>query len=215
MNSLKAVIFDLDGTLIDAYEAVTESMNHAFDAIGYDQVTMDTVKRNVGGGERALISKFVRPEDVDKTLSVFRRHHRFALKSGVRFLPGAKELLKELKSRGIRIAVATNRPSRFTHIILKQLNYINHFDCVISADKVAEPKPAPDMLDFVIQSFAIQPHEALYIGDMAIDVQAGNRANIRTVAVTTGSNTHEEIVSDQPFAIVSSMTDMTEIIDRL
>lgn len=210
---IKAVIFDLDGTLVNAYKAVTDSINYAFEHMGYPQLTLDEVIKNVGWGERELMTRFVKDDHVDKTLSIFRQHHRFALKTGVKFLPGAKELIKWLRGQEFQLAIATNRPTRFTHIILKQLNHLEMFDYVLCADKVERAKPAPDMLEQILAKFAIKADEALYVGDMAIDVEAGNNAQIRTVAVTTGSSSRAEIQAQDPFDIVSKILDLTEILE--
>src|SRR5262245_35251088 len=121
LKKTKLVIFDLDGTLVDAYKAVAARLNHALKSFKYRVLDDPTIKRYVGWGDKNLVSKFVRPEDVDRMLSVYRAHHRSALKSGTKFLPGAKPLLDALKKDGYQLAIASNRPSRFTHIILKHL----------------------------------------------------------------------------------------------
>lgn len=213
-TSTQVVIFDLDGTLVNAYAAVKESINFALEQMGYAQLTLEEIVRNVGWGERELMTRFVKTDDVDKTLSIFRQHHRFALKTGVKFLPGAKELLKVLRKQGYKLAIATNRPSRFTHIILKQLNHMEAFDCVLCPDHVERPKPAPDMLHEILSRLDVQAEAAFYVGDMAIDVEAGNNAQVKTVAVTTGSSSEQQIREHSPFAVISNILEVTEILER-
>ncbi|MGE0268563.1 MAG: HAD family hydrolase [Candidatus Omnitrophota bacterium] len=211
-RSIKLVIFDLDGTLVDAFKAVSQSVNHALSYMGYETVSQDVIERNVGWGERVLISRFVREGDLDKTLSVFRQHHRFAIKTGVKFLPGAKELVGVLKEKGYLTAIASNRPTRFTHMILKQLNFKDQFDYILCGDKVENPKPAGDMLVQILQKFSLAADQALYVGDMVIDIQAGNDARVRTVGVTTGSHTYEDMVSHNPLAIIGNVKDVAKIL---
>ena len=115
----KLAIFDLDGTLVDAYTAVHKSFNVALEELGYPLLTLDVVRRSVGWGERLFIAKFVEEEDVDRAISIYRQHHVGALKSDVHVLPYAQEFLKYLKDKGLYLAIASNRPKRFTHIILK------------------------------------------------------------------------------------------------
>lgn len=212
MSKVKLLIFDLDGTLVDAYQAVTQSINHALVSMGYPTLTPDEVKRSVGWGERILISQHVGADDIDKTLSIFRQHHRAALKTGVRFLPGAKEALKRFREEGLLTAIASNRPTRFTHIILKQLNAVDFFDFILCGDKVRNPKPAGDMITQVLTKFAIVPGEAVYVGDMSIDVQAGHAAGVRTIAVTTGSHQRADIEPHQPFAVIDHLNEMSTIL---
>src|SRR5262245_54914291 len=114
MLKIKLIIFDLDGTLVDAYKAVAASINHALSTFGFPKIDDETIKRSVGWGDKVLVSKFVPPEKLDQVLSVYRLHHRSALKSGTKFLPGAKQLLERLKEAGYQMAIASNRPSRFT-----------------------------------------------------------------------------------------------------
>lgn len=213
MSQVKLYIFDLDGTLVDAYRAVALSINHALKEMGYPQLTDDEVKRSVGWGERILIAQHVREDDIDKTLSIFRQHHRAALKTGVRFLPGARDMLKRLRAAGLRTAVATNRPTRFTHIILKQLNAADFFDYVLCGDKVENPKPAGDMLEQILRKFALTASEAVYVGDMAIDVEAGHAAGLRTVAVLTGSHRREDIEPAKPLAVIEHLRDLEETVN--
>ena len=212
MSQVKLLIFDLDGTLVDAYPAVTESINHALAAMGYPTLTAAEVKRSVGWGERILIAQHVGEDDIDKTLSIFRQHHRAALKTGVRFLPGAKEVLKGLRGEGLQLAIATNRPTRFTHIILKALNALDYFDCVLCGDKVDNPKPAGDMISQILSRFDRGPEEAVYVGDMAIDVQAGHAAGVRTIAVTTGSHQREDIEPHAPLAVIDHLREMAAVL---
>ena len=212
---LKLVIFDLDGTLVDAYKAVASSLNYALRQVNRDPAEDAVIKRAVGWGDRHLIGTFVPRGDVDKALSIYRRHHARALKEGTVFLPGAKILLGDLKAGGYSLALASNRPSRFTQIILKHLNARDRFDCVVCGDNVARPKPAPDMLEAILKKFALAPGEALYVGDMAIDVETGNRAGVKTVAVVTGSSTREEVAGQNPYKIIGHVAEISAIVKAL
>src|SRR5208283_542211 len=105
-------------------------------------------KRSVGNGDRNLMVHFVGEKLGDQALAIYRPHHTKALKAkgAVKLLPGAWEVLKFLKGKGYNLAIASNRPTKFTRIILKVLGVSQLFDVVLCADKVDRPKPYPDIL---------------------------------------------------------------------
>lgn len=210
---IKLVIFDLDGTLVNAYPAVYRSINFAMKALGLPRIASHTVKRSVGWGDRHLLEKFVGPERSSKALAIYRRHHRQALRQGVTFLPGAKRLLDYLSANRYQLAVASNRPTRFSLIILRQLKIRDYFDYVLCGDKLKNPKPAPDIILRILDKLALPARQALYIGDMTIDIQTGHGAGVRTVAVTTGSCTRRELAKLKPYRVIPRVSEVVKILE--
>ncbi|MBF0522107.1 MAG: HAD family hydrolase [Candidatus Omnitrophica bacterium] len=215
MSTIKLVIFDLDGTIVNAYKAVCESLNYALKTLGYPPADDETIQRSVGWGERNLMSRFVKPEDVDKIIAIYRQHHKRSLKSGTKFMPGAKDLLKILKERGLLLAVATNRPQWSTQVILHHLKIQDYFQYVVSGDMVKRQKPDGEILAQILQKFSLKPDEAVFVGDMTVDVETGHNALVKTVAVATGSSTQDELILSKPFKIVSYVLDVAKIVDEL
>ena len=211
-RKFKLVIFDLDGTLIDAYRAVSQSMNHALRTCGFPAVDDETIKRNVGWGDRHLLERFVGRKHRDRALAVYRAHHRESLKTGSKLLPGARRILDFLKKEKYRLAVASNRPTKFSLIALRTLDIRRYFDYVLCADKVARPKPAGDILIAILARFRLKPGAALYVGDMMIDVQTGKRARVKTVAVTTGSCTAAELRRLKPLGVIPRVDEIRKFL---
>ena len=116
--------------------------------------------------------------------------------------------MRRLKEKGYKLAVASNRPSKFSHILLKHLNIGTFFDYVLCADQIRYGKPHPEMLNKIVKRFAFKKSQALYVGDMVIDAQAGKRAKINTVIVTTGSSSKLDIKREQPFRVISAISDL-------
>jgi phosphoglycolate phosphatase len=211
-RAIRLVIFDLDGTLVNAYKAVFESINFAMQAKGFPRISAHTVKRSVGWGDRHLITKFVGAENSAAVLEIYRRHHQTSLKNGTKLLPGALRILQDLKRNKYRVAIASNRPTKFSLIILKKLKIQKYFDYVLCADKLKKGKPHPEILRKILARFALSPREALYVGDMGIDLQAGRRAGVKTVAVVTGSCTRQELSDMKPHAIISRVDQVKRLL---
>ncbi len=206
MSRVKLVIFDLDGTLVDAYKAVWLSLNFALKKARLPAIDYRTVKRSVGWGEKILVASFVSPHLQEKALAFYRRHHKKALKTGTKLLPGAKNILECLRKKDFKLAIASNRPTFFTRAILRHLKILKYFDCVLCADKVKRPKPHPDLFREILKRLKMKPNETVYVGDMVIDVQAGKRAKIKTIAVATGSSTKAELRCAKPFKLIDNLS---------
>ena len=211
---IKLVIFDLDGTLVNAYPAVSQSVNYTLKALGVATRSHAEIKRSVGGGDKRLMVTFLGPKLADRALAIYRPHHAKALKSKgmVRFLPGALGTLKFLKSNGYKIAIASNRPTRFTRIILKVLGVLKLFDVVLCADHAVRFKPHPDILWAIAQRLGVDKKEVLYVGDMTVDVKCARAAGIRMVAVATGSSSKKELKSLKPWRIIGRMSQLKEVL---
>ena len=146
MQNLKLVIFDLDGTLVDAYEAIFRSFNHTMKALGLKNRSRLTVRKAVGRGDGLLLKPFVEPEFLNEALRIYRRHHSFSLIKYARLFPGARKVLRALKKRGLKLAVASNRPTRYSWILIRHLELHRYFDYVLCADRLAHRKPHPEIL---------------------------------------------------------------------
>ena len=208
----RLVIFDLDGTLVNAYPAVVSSVNFTLKKCGFPPKTAYQIKRAVGWGDRQLMAQFVGEDLADQAIQWYRPHHLKALKTGVRFLPGVSVLLKDLKRKGVLLAIASNRPLLFTEVILKGLKIDHLFDYVLCADKAKKPKPYPDMLWQIGRRLKIPKEESLFVGDMTIDLNCGANAGIKTVAVTTGSNTKKELNDLKPYKIINNINQIKKFI---
>lgn len=211
-EEIKSVIFDLDGTLVDAYEAIIKSVNFTLSEMGYPEASELRIRRAVGWGDKKLLGVFVEEKDIESALAVYRRHHRFSLKSSIKLLPYANEILRYLTKNGFKIAIASNRPTEFTDIILRRLALKKYFDYVLCADKLAQGKPHPEILLKIIKKLKVKPAEAVYVGDMAIDVETAQAAGIKPIAVSSGSSTLQEIKKARPFKIIKSLASLKKFL---
>jgi len=212
MDKTKLVVFDLDGTLVDAYPAIVESFNYTMRALKYPVRDALTIRRAVGWGDRNLLKPFVKADDLGRALSIYRRHHQKALLKGARLAAGSSRVLAYLKARNYKIAVASNRPTRFSRIIIRHLKLDRYFAYVLCADKLRHGKPHPEILNKIRRRFSLEPGQVLYVGDMAIDAQAGRRAKVKTIIVNSGSSKRSEIVKERPYRVISRIAGLLRII---
>ncbi len=212
MKDIKLVIFDLDGTLLDAYTAIEKSFNYVMGLFNLKAQSAAVVRRLVGWGDINLLKPYIAPENLNKALTLYRIHHKQSLVKYSYLYPSVKCLLRRLKNKGYKLAVASNRPSKFSRILLKHLGLGIFFDYVLCKDQVKYGKPHPAMLNRITRRFGIKKAQALYVGDMAIDAQAGRRAKIKTIIVTGGSSSKPEIKKEKPFKIISAIGELIELI---
>jgi HAD superfamily hydrolase (TIGR01509 family) len=215
MDNPELIIFDLDGTLVNAYPAITSSFNHTMQRLGYPVQSPEIVRRAVGGGDRNLLLPFVRKSHLDCALAIYRRHHAGALKKLAVLMPGAGKILREMKQHNLKLAIASNRPRRFSLILLENLGIRRLFDAVVCKDMVRFGKPHPLMLNTIMRLLHVAPHKTVYVGDMIVDIEAGKRAHVFTVAVTTGSNSAQELRASHPDILLATVADLPRILSGL
>jgi len=193
VERIRAIVFDLDGTLVDSYGPIAASLNHARRAYALPALGVDEVRRAVGHGLESLIAEWVGPDRVDDGVRVFREHYAASFATGTFPLPNVRSTLERLELRGYRMAVASNKPARFGRAILETLGLATHLDDVLGPDLVSHAKPHPAMIRRCLEVLGAGPDETVYIGDMVLDVETAARAGLPVVLVSGGSSTDEDL----------------------
>jgi 2-phosphoglycolate phosphatase len=196
--AVRAVLFDFDGTLGDSYPAITASVNHVRARHGLPPLPEGEVRRHVGRGPAYLLQHTVPRGDVKANVAAYREHHPSVLHSGTRLLPGAADALRALHERGLKLGVCSNKPVAFTRELLSYLGVAPYLDVVLGPEDVARPKPAPDMLLAALPRLGVTAGEALYVGDMTVDVETARAAGVRVWVVPTGSDSPDAIARARP-----------------
>jgi phosphoglycolate phosphatase len=192
----RAVLFDFDGTLADSYAAITASVNHVRGCHGLPPMAEDEVRGLVGHGIYVLMDRVVPGGDVEADAALYRAHHPGVMAAGTRLMPGAAGALAALRRGGVRLAVCSNKPVRFTRELLGSLGVVDHFNAILGPEDVGgRAKPDPAMLLAAVERLGARPAEALYVGDMFLDVQTARAAGLTVWVVPTGSQPREELAA--------------------
>jgi 2-phosphoglycolate phosphatase len=216
-RDLKAVIFDLDGTLVDTaveFVIVVQALRAEHDREAMDP---ERIRASVSNGARALVALAL---DIVEEEPVFeeKRQRLLELYSGVlgsvaRPYPGIEALIGELERRGIGWGISTNKPRAYTDPLLERLAMRPEPGSVVCPDDVRERKPHPESLYRNCRELGCGPHQAVYIGDHQRDIEAGRRAGMYTIAAAYGYIEPD----DDPFSWGASAharqsTDLLELI---
>ncbi|MFN4227590.1 MAG: HAD family hydrolase [Candidatus Ratteibacteria bacterium] len=183
----KIAIFDLDGTLIDAYDSIYKTIDFISEKMKFKKFDYRTVKRNVGGGDLKLILNLYGKKYLEIAHNLYKKNYLKFLPGNVKLLDGCIEILNELKNRDIKIALATNRSKFCLDFLLKEVKLENYFDIIFCADDVKNPKPNPEIILKILEISNLKKEQSFYVGDMDIDYQTGKNASVDTYIVLSGS----------------------------
>lgn len=194
MRPVSAVVFDLDGTLIDSVPDIAAALNTCLAAEGRPALDDTDVAKLVGGGARELIarafSNSAANADIDRILDRFIAGYEAEPVRLTRLYPGAMELLTWLKDRGLPLAICTNKPQALTDIIVKRLALAPYFSVVWGAATGRPLKPDASCLRTLCEALGTPPDKTVMVGDSRADVDAARAAGCRSILVGHGYEQH-------------------------
>lgn len=209
----RAVLFDLDGTLVDSYTALTEAVNHARRREGLEDLNAERIRGLVGHGVEKLLQRaFDRTEIERHTVQAFESRYDEVCCQESRVLADVESTLADLDARGIGMAVCTNKPTFFSKKILDFLKLSRYFRAIVGPDLAGARKPEARHLLVTLESVQCAPHETLFVGDMPIDVRAARNSGVDVAVVATGSSTREELVAAQPDHFLERFSDLVKLV---
>ena len=207
-NNIRGVIFDLDGTLIDSYQAIYLSFRYAYESMGLPPLSYEEARKVVGLGLTITFNDLLGRERTPEALRLFRKKYWEVFPDHTQFLPGARELAFELHRRGIRQAIATNKLGRFSRGIIRHFGMNDLFVAVLGDEDVALNKPDPEMLLAAIEKLALPKDEVVMVGDSLVDIQAAQNTGIRIFAVPSGTTRKEVLQEAKPTVLLERLSDL-------
>lgn len=215
---IKLVIFDLDGTLLNTIEDLAISVNHVLEKYGYPKHNVEQYKYFVGNGITSLIERAVPKEVCTKELVAqlqadYVVHYAEHGKDNTAPYSGIVELIAELKDRGKILTVASNKHHMATEELVNHYFGSDTFSVVYGKRDGVAAKPDPRIVFDIIEQCGVSAHEVLYIGDSSTDMQTAQNASVRSVGVTWGFRSREELETNGANHIIDSPMELIGLID--
>ncbi len=187
---IKALIFDLDGTLVDSLPDITTAVNYTLETLGLPEVDTQTVRKMVVDGIRKLIERAISQHhvpseaEVENAFQIYIQYYDAHCTDQSYVYPGVREVLEALRHQ--QLAVLSNKGERFTRKILALLGLAPYFQLILGGDSLSTKKPHPGGILQILRTFRVDPEQAMMVGDSTHDVEAGKAAGTITVAALYG-----------------------------
>ena len=212
---MNLLIFDLDGTLIDSKLDLVHSVNAARALMDLSPISEDVVASYVGNGAPVLIRRALGPSaseaDVQHALQYFLSYYRDHMLDHTRLYPGVKEALDRLLESGIKMAVLTNKPVRFSRSLVEGLGLRGHFFQVYGGNSFDQKKPHPIGVRKLLEESGVAHGRAMMVGDSGVDVRTARNADVKACGVTYGFQP-EGFLEDPPDILVDNMSQLADYV---
>jgi len=207
---ISAVLFDVDGTLIDTTEYIYQAFEHSLDLHNYDLLPRSEMKKMIGQTLEDCYHEFAQIVDVEQLMDT---HHEYQIENPHLAIvyPNSLGTLEKLREKGILIAVVTSRARETAIETLEHLDLLPHIDYVVGLEDVKNAKPDPEGINKALNFLGVHPADSMMVGDSDVDVAAGKNAGTMTVGVMYGFH-GDDIISSEPDHVID---DIIEVVDLL
>ena len=217
---LKALVFDLDGTLLDSAADLAQALNATLHDHDRAPLSLAQVKSLTGDGMMAMLNRAfmgsglpAAQKDLDQIYMQFIKHYSTLKPDRSQLYPHVIETLQHYRGRGVKIGLCTNKQEQSTHRLMRDLEIHDLFDNIAGGDTFSMRKPHPGHIRGVLDALGIEPHHAAMIGDSANDVIAAQGAGVKSIAVTHGYGS--DVKQYKPNAIIGSFADIEAALTSL
>ncbi|RDV43539.1 HAD family hydrolase [Leifsonia sp. ku-ls] len=212
--TISAVLFDVDGTLVDSNFLHVDAWSRAFEELGAP-VDAWRIHRAIGQDSARLLESLAGDRDEEWTSRAKDLHSRYYKEQAGRLhaFGRAAELLRELSSRGIRVVLATSAPEDELEMLMEVLDAGDAIHATTNADDVATAKPEPGIIEVALERAGAAPSDALFVGDSVWDMMAAARAHVRAAAVLSGGVGPSELLEAGAVSVFDDPADLLARID--
>lgn len=210
-----ALLFDLDGTLVDGAAAIQDAFAHALSQRGHAPVDPARVAGRIGLPLRMMFRDLCNVDDRESAalVRVYRDRFEQQARELIRPAPGLEESLEHF--RGMPLAIVTTKAVEPARVVLRALGIEDRFSTVVGVDTVRRPKPDPEGVRVALARLGVGAMHAVFVGDTVMDVIAGKGALVRTIAVTTGHGDEQELRAAAPDALIPDLRGLPEAVAKL
>lgn len=216
LTAVRALIFDLDGTLIDSKRDLIHSVNAMLTEMGREAQAAETISGYIGHGAPTLIARALgsgaTEEETKHALQFFLAYYEEHKMDNTCAYPGVAEALEELQGKSVPMAVLTNKPARISVRILKALGLAEYFRAVYGGNSFETKKPDPLGANRILSEFGAAPQHAMVIGDSEVDIQTARNAGTMAAAVNYGFGVHDRAAYPADIYL-DKITDLVPLVD--
>jgi HAD superfamily hydrolase (TIGR01509 family) len=211
----EAILWDLDGTLVDGAAAIHDAFEHAVQERGHAAVPRAQVAARIGLPLRLMFRDLLGVDDRESAALVRSYRERFerAAPALVRPAPGLDRALAAFPD--VPMAIVTTKAAEPARTVVRALGIEPRFAAIVGVDTVRRPKPDPEGARVALARLGVGAARAVFVGDTIMDVLAGRGAGARTVAVANGHGDKEELEASAPDALIASLAELPEAVARL
>ena len=210
---IKYLVFDFDGTLADTTEGILQTTRATFARMGLPIPSDADIRLGIGLPLKgSLHTAGVPDERLDEGSDIYHEIFYEIAPKHITIYPGVRESLEMLAAKGLRMGIATSRTEHSLVMLLEEHGIRQYFEILGSVGCVERPKPAPDLVQWVLERFGADPSEAMVIGDTTYDILMGTAAGCRTCAVSYGNHSVERLLTASPDHIVQDLRDLVALL---
>ena len=210
----KAFLFDFDGTLADTAPGIVLTMKGTFRQLGLKVPEDESIRQTIGLplADSIRLLGNLPDEEVEVGVQTYRRLFPTFELTHIKMFPSVAETILELRRRGIRLAICTSRGRNSLESILSRYGLWDCFEAVVTASDKFPSKPAPDMVLSLLERMGLEPDDVFVVGDTTFDVMMGSSARCRTIAVTYGNHSLEQLSSAHPTHMIDCFPEILDLI---
>ena len=217
---VKAVLFDLDGTLVDTAPDLAAALNAVLQRHNKPALAYPTIRAIVSNGADALIKlafgSNIKSSEQQSLKAELISHYQQNIATQSKLFDGLAEALGHLENRQIPWGIVTNKPAHLTLPLLEQLGLDQRAACIVCGDQVNQPKPHPESIYLACKQLSISPEYSIYIGDAERDIRSGRLAGLKTIACAYGYiDQHDDINSWQADQLIETPIDLLHALKTL